>query len=61
MEVPDDTGEAQVIRQEAQNEMYELNLQAGEVDSIMRKLVRRREQNHFGRDLSVTFRPRGAR
>lgn len=57
--VPDDTGEAQQIRQQTRAEMVELLGQAPEVESMLRKLARRREVNHFGRDLSVTFNPRG--
>lgn len=57
--VPDDTGEAKVIRAEAEAELVELAAQADEVESMVRKLERRRRQNHFGRDISITFRPKG--
>lgn len=57
--VPDDTGEAKVIRAEARRELEVLEAQAGEVESMVRKLERRRQQNHFGRDISITFRPKG--
>ena len=59
MVVPDDTGQARAIRAEAQRELAELRAQQDEVESIARRLERRRKQNHFGRDLSVTFRPKG--
>lgn len=58
VEVPDDTGEAQAIRLETETELHYLKLQSPEVESIRRRLARRREQNHFGEELSVTFRPR---
>lgn len=57
--VPDDTGEAQVIRQESQWEMQQLREQSEDVASVARKLKRRRELNHFGEELTVSFRPRG--
>lgn len=57
--VPDDTGEAREYRAEAERELAVLQAQAFEVESLTRKLQRRRLQNHFGRDISVTFRPRG--
>lgn len=53
--VPDDTGQAQEYREEARRELAELRAQSAEVDSITRKLQRRREQNHFGRDIQITF------
>lgn len=56
------TGEielAQKMRDEATNEMWELKLQKSEVTSLLRKLARRRELNHFGEELTVSFRPRG--
>lgn len=56
--VPDDTGEAKVIRQEAQREMAELQRQAAFVERVTRALVERRKQNHFGEDIEITFRPR---
>lgn len=59
VEVPDDTGQSKAIREQAEVELYELKLQSPEVESMRRRLVRRREQNHFGEELSVTFRPRG--
>lgn len=57
--VPDDTGQAKAIRAEAERELVELAEQAGEVESVARKLERLRRQDNFGTDLSITFRPRG--
>lgn len=57
--VPDDTGEAQIIRAEARDELHELYRQSHEVASISRKLARRRELNHFGEELTVSFQPKG--
>lgn len=59
--VPDDTGEAQVIREQAEAEKRELFEQRFEIASLSRKLARRREANHFGEELSISFRPRGGR
>lgn len=56
--VPDDTGEAKVIRQEAQREMAELQRQAAFVERVTQALIERRKQNHFGEDIEITFRPR---
>lgn len=52
---------AQQMRDEASSEMWELKLQKSEVASLLRKLSRRRELNHFGEELTVSFRPRGAK
>jgi len=52
------TGEieqAQQLRDEASQEMLELQIQKYEVSSLVRKLARRRELNHFGEDISVSF------
>lgn len=54
-----DTGQAQAIRREAEQELVELQAQQVEVESLARKLNRRRVQNHFGEQLTLTFNPRG--
>lgn len=54
-----DTGQAQAIRREAVREMAELKAQQAEVESLARKLNRRRALNHFGQDVQITFTPRG--
>lgn len=59
IEVPDDTGEAQIMRQEANEELKRLHRQSYEVVSITDRLHRRRELNHFGEEITVSFRPRG--
>lgn len=61
VEVPDDTGDAQIIQQEAQNELRELRSQAPLISAIADKLARRRNQNHFGEEIQITFKPRGSR
>lgn len=56
------TGEieqAQQIRDEANQEMFELYVQKPEVDSLVRKLARRRVQNHFGEEMHISFTRRG--
>lgn len=59
VEMVDDLDEAQEIRDEAQREMFELNTQKNEVRNLVYRLARRREKNHFGDELTVSFRPRG--
>ena len=56
-----DTGQAQAIRAATVEEKRELEQQRIEIESNARKLSRRREQNHFGEQLTLTFRPRGGR
>lgn len=58
-DVATDTGQAQAIRAEAVQEKREVAQQAYEVESIARRLNRRRAQNHFGTDIQMTFTPRG--
>lgn len=57
--VPDDTGEAQIMRDESKEELKRLQRQRYEVASITDRLHRRRELNHFGEEITVSFRPRG--
>lgn len=59
VQVPDDTGEAQVMRQESKEELKRLQRQRYEVRDIADRLHRRRELNHFGEEMTVSFRPRG--
>lgn len=59
VQVPDDTGEAQVMRQESKEELKRLQRQRYEVSDIADRLHRRRELNHFGEEMTVSFRPRG--
>lgn len=54
----DDTDEIKRMRASAEQEKWELQLQKPEVESLVRKLKRRRELNHFGEELQVSFRPR---
>lgn len=56
--VPDDTGEAMIIRGEAARDRAEVHAQQSEVDSLARRLERRRQLNHFGEDLRISFAPR---
>lgn len=59
VEVPDDTGEAQVIREEARQEIESLEARAPLVTYLVQQLAKRRLQNHFGEEIQITFRPRG--
>lgn len=61
VEVPDDTGEAQVIRAQAREEREKLQGQAPIIEAIATRLIRRRYQNYFGEEIQITFRPRGSR
>lgn len=56
--VPDDTGQAHAISQEAKNELREVRMQNMEVESMLRKLERRRQQNHFGEEITISWTPR---
>lgn len=59
--VEDDIEEARALQDEAKQEMYELSTQGVEVRNLVYRLARRRDQNHFGDELTVSFRPRGAK
>lgn len=54
----DDTGEAEIIRDQAREDMRQIESQKKSVDRVTRRLAIRRAQNHFGEDIQVTFRPR---
>ena len=59
--VEDDIDQARALQDEAKQEMYELSTQGVEVRNLVYRLTRRRDQNHFGDELTVSFRPRGAK
>ena len=51
----DDIEEARMMRAEAQREILELRRQAPAVRSLTQTLMRRRQLNHFGDSLQITF------
>lgn len=53
-----DIEQAQGMRADAKAEMDELLTQKLEVWTLARALSRRRVQNHFGEELTVSFRPK---
>lgn len=55
----DDTGEAAVIRDQARADLRNIASQRSAIDQVTHRLRVRREQNHFGEDIQVTFKPRG--
>lgn len=55
----DDTREAAIIRDEAREDLRRIEAQGPAVDKLAQRLARSREQNHFGDDIQITFRPRG--
>lgn len=57
--VPDDTGEALVIRAEANSSLTKIQDQAPYVARLTARLIQRRELNHFGDSIQVTFSPKG--
>ncbi|WP_442354826.1 DUF7620 family protein [Leucobacter japonicus] len=58
VDVPDDTGQARAARSAALAQLRRLHEQKAEVCSLKERLERRREWNHFGEEISVSFRPR---
>lgn len=54
----DDIDQAQDMRASAREEMFELLTQQLEVQTLARRLARRRERNHFGEELTVSFHPK---
>lgn len=57
--VAGDILEAQKIRAEAEQDMRHLRAQAPYVARLTSRLVERRELNHFGDEITVSFTPRG--
>ena len=57
--IQDDIGEAQKIRKEATRDLAKVIRQAPYVSRLTASLIERREQNHFGEQIQITFAPRG--
>jgi hypothetical protein len=53
-----DVTEARQMRSDATRELAYLRMQSGTVIRIAEKLVQRREENHFGDEIQITFTPR---
>lgn len=58
VEVPDDLDQARNIKREAAKDMSQLKRQAPYVSRLAARLIERRELNHFGDDVQITFTPR---
>lgn len=56
---PADVREAQEMRAEAIDNLMQLERQAPYVDRLTDRLIERRQRNHFGDDIQITFTPRG--
>jgi 2-iminoacetate synthase ThiH len=54
----DDITQAQDMQNSAREEMWELLTQQLEVRTLAKRLARRRERNHFGEELTVSFHPK---
>lgn len=57
--VPDDIGEARSLRDEADTDLTRVQGQAPYVARLTARLIQRRELNHFGDSIQVTFSPKG--
>jgi hypothetical protein len=57
--IPDDIDEARAIRREADNYLANVTRQAPYVSRLTARLIERRELNHFGEQIQITFSPRG--
>ena len=55
-----DVHEALEIREDARKDLAELKAQSPYVSRLSARLIERRALNHFGDDIQITFRPRGA-
>ena len=55
----DDVDEARALREEADTGLIALQRQAPYVARLTDSLIKRRELNHFGELIQVTFTPRG--
>lgn len=53
--VPDDIGEARAMRQEATAEHRRTLLRGFDVSQLSAELAARRELNHFGDSIAITF------
>lgn len=54
-QVPDDIGEAQQLRQNATDQLAAVQKRTNTVNQIGKFLAERREQNHFGDSIQITF------
>lgn len=59
IEIPDDIGEAKSMRARAANDQRELESQAPAVTRLTTYLSERRQLNHFGESIQITFTRRG--
>lgn len=58
--VLDDIEEARALRDDANTDLITLKRQAPYVARMTARLIARREQNHFGDSIQITFSPRGS-
>lgn len=57
--IPDDIAEAQTMRARAQRDHHEIESQGPAVTRLTRYLSARRELNHFGESIQITYTRRG--
>lgn len=57
--IPDDIGEAQSMRARANADHREVENQGAAVTRLTRYLAERRELNHFGESIQITYTRRG--
>lgn len=56
-----DLDEARELRQQQSNQLRQVNRRQPYVDRLTARLIERRELNHFGDSIQITFTPRGHR